>query len=183
MSQDRRLIQSELLFLQYRKGGQQALAELIGLWERPLFYYVRRMVSSEEDAWDVLQDVWLRVVRSIGRVRKSGSLPAWLYKVAHNATMSHLRKVSRWEPLADDCDGQAVEPTAVTFSPDEAEEVHWALGKLKLRDRELLTLFFLEGFSLAEISEVVGAPVGTIKSRLHRAKKALRRILEEEKSP
>jgi RNA polymerase sigma-70 factor (ECF subfamily) len=175
-------IRSELLVLRYRRGDQTALEEIVSTWERPLFYYVRRLVGSEADAWDTLQQVWLQVVRRMGRLREPSSLPAWLYRIAHNAAVSHLRENPSFESLSED--GVLVETVegdaGPSFSEFGSQEIHRALDQLSLSHREVLTLRFLEGFSLAEIGEITGVSVGTVKSRLYYAKKAIREYLERE---
>lgn len=182
MNSRKEQIRSELLVLRYRRGDRRALEEIVSIWERPLFYYIRRLVVSEADAWDTLQDVWFQVIRKIGKLRQPGALPAWLYKIAHHAAVSHLRKNASYEPLPEG--DRAVETVDrdvhPSFSEFGAEEIHRALDRLSLPHREVLTLRFLEGFSLAEIGEVIGVSVGTVKSRLHYAKQAIRGLLERE---
>ena len=175
-------IQSELLVLRYRRGDRAALEEIVSTWERPLFYYVRRLVVSEADAWDTLQKVWLQVIRKIGRLRQPSSLPAWLYRIAHNAAVDHLRANPSFESLPEDgVPVEAVDGDAGgSFSEFGSREIHRALDQLSLSHREVLTLRFLEGFSLAEIGHITGVSVGTVKSRLYYAKRAIRERLEGE---
>jgi len=175
-------IRSELLVLRYRGGDDGALAELVSMWERPLFYYIRRLVDSEEDAWDLLQEVWCRVIRKIGTLRDPAALSAWLYTIARNTASNHVRNSASFRELTEvDTEVNAVtNMTESSFPAFDAEELHWALGRLSLPHREALILHFLEGFSLAEIAAIVEAPVGTVKSRLHHAKNALRTVLEKE---
>jgi len=182
MASRRDRILSELLLLRHRRGDERAMEELVSLWERPLFYYIRRLVSCEEDAWDALQQVWMQVIRKVGRLRQPGAFPAWLYKIAHNTVVSHWRKADSFESLAEDgcLPDTKANSTFSTFSVFDVREIHCALGKLKPAHREALTLHFLESFSIREISEIIGVPEGTVKSRLHYAKAALRKVLEQE---
>ncbi len=175
-------IRSELLLLRHRQGDAAALPELVALWERPLLYYLRRLLASEEDAWDALQETWYRVVRELPRLRDARALPAWLYIVARNAAFTLRRRRRPTEPLTEDEDvaeppARAPEPSLAGFHP---LDIHRALAQLGLVQREVLTLHFLEGFSVAEIGVITGAAEGTVKSRLHYAKKALRKRLEGE---
>jgi RNA polymerase sigma-70 factor (ECF subfamily) len=175
-------IRSELLVLRYRRGDRAALEEIVSIWERPLFYYVRRLIGSEADAWDTLQDVWFQVIRRIDKLREPSALPAWLYRLAHNAAVSHLRNSPSFEPLevGDDAVQPAEGNAEASLSAFDSAEIHRALDRLSLPHREVLTLRFLEGFSLAEIGEITGVSAGTVKSRLHYAKKAIRDLLERE---
>lgn len=173
-------IEFQLMILRCRRGDSGGLEAMVERWERPLFYYIRRLVETEEDAWDVLQEVWYSVMKGIGKLREPAALPAWLYRIARNTAFSHLRRKPPFEPLdGRECGAEAGEPVPEAFFEEmQAEAVHRALESLRLPHREVLTLRFLEGFSLAEIAEVTGAPEGTVKSRLFHAKRALREAVE-----
>jgi RNA polymerase sigma-70 factor (ECF subfamily) len=173
-------VQSELLLLRHRRGDPGALPELVALWERPLLYYLRRLLVSEEDAWDALQETWYRVVRELPRLRDARALPAWLYTVARNAAFTLRRRRAPAEPLPDgeDAPGPSLEAPEPSLAGYHAMDIHRALARLSLAHREALTLHFLEGFTVAEIGVVTGTAEGTIKSRLHYARRALRALLE-----
>ncbi len=182
MASHKALIKSELLLLQHRRGKPGALEKLVELWERPLYYYVRRLVNTEHEAKDVTQDVWLNVVRKIGAVRDPAAFPAWLYKVARTHAVSHFRKTLPFEPLPEN---ESVADVAGTnenglSSKLNAEELHWGFSQLSPPHSECLILHFLEGFSLEEVGKITGVPLGTVKSRIHYAKRALRDVLKRE---
>ncbi len=180
MDQDRRAVEIELLVVRCQRGERSAFEELFQGWERRLFFYIRRLVGNEEEAWQILQEVWLQVLRGITSLRDPRLLPVWLYKVTRNTVMSHHRRdYARAQPLdapelcvAADVDDQA--------DFDNAELVHHGLSQLPRVDREVLTLFFLRDLSINEVAEVLDVPPGTVKSRLHKAKKSLREVLERE---
>jgi RNA polymerase sigma factor (sigma-70 family) len=177
---DEKHIYYELLVLRCKRGDPGAMEELIRCWERQLFYYVRGLVNREQDAWDVLQETWLRVVRDIGALRDSKALAAWLYTIARNSALNHIRDNAREKQFAD-CE-QSLDSIAAEedFSFEDADAIHSALGKLTLPHREVLILYFMEDLSIDEIASVLQAPTGTIKSRLHFAKRALKAILRQE---
>ena len=160
-------------------GDEEALEELIRTWERRLFYYVRRLVDCEADAWDVLQQTWTRVVKSIARVRDLNKFAPWLYRTARNAALSHRKSVLAKEQWVDR-DASVNELAGVDILEQDwtAEDVHLGLERLSAHHREVLTLFFLQDLSIDEIAEVLGVPDGTVKSRLYYAKKALRHEFE-----
>jgi RNA polymerase sigma-70 factor (ECF subfamily) len=153
----------------------------VALWEKPLFYYIRRFVASEQDAWDALQQVWLQVVRKVGSLRDRRAFPEWVYRIARNTVVSRWRAAEPFDSLAEE--GQLPDTrgpeNAVPLFDLDAREVHAGLSRLKPPLREVLTLFFLEEFSIREIAGIIGAPEGTVKSRLHYAKSALRRALRD----
>ena len=184
MRTEKEAIYYQLLVLRCRRGEKAALEELIRSWEKRLFYYVRRLVDDEQDAWDILQEIWLRVLRGIRRLREPRSLPTWLYSIARNTAMSHLRvEYASRALLEEDKNLSSIETSAEEFSVEDTEQVHYGLGKLTLPHREVLTLYFLQDLTVEEIAEVLGVPPGTVKSRLYYAKRALRDVLEQEACP
>ena len=177
---DKQILTSELLVTRCQRGDREAFDELVRLWERSLFYYLRRLATTEADAWDLLQETWMKVYRSIGSIRDPRTFPAFLYTTARNAAVTRLRL--RGERAMDDArNGQAPagEPShACAFIAfDDAEQVHHALDQLPLPQREAVTLYFLEELSIDEIAQVLNVPVGTVKSRLHYGKQAIRDII------
>lgn len=178
MQRDPSPIRDEILVLKHRLGDPSAFEELMRRWEPRLLYYLRRLVPQEADAWDALQRTWMAAFRDLRRLDDPGALRAWLYRVARNQAASHLRAESARRPPADPVDPDDLPDLAWTPDPEDAEAVHAAIEALGTAHREVVALHFLEAMPLAEIAEVVGAPVGTVKSRLYHAKRLLRRALE-----
>lgn len=144
-------------------------------------YYLRRLLGRDE-VDDVRQEVWLTVLRRIGGLRHPEALVVWLYRIARSRAMNRIAQ----QPTAgmespvpvDELPGDASDDAA--FGPEEAGRIHRGLGRLPPEQREALVLKFMEGLSYEQIAEVTGSPVGTVRSRLHYAKAALRRLLENE---
>jgi RNA polymerase sigma-70 factor (ECF subfamily) len=179
LPRDKDTVARELLALRCRRGDRAALEELIRTWERRLLYFIRRLVRDEADAWDVLQQTWVRVLRGIGSLGEPRSLVPWLYRVARNTALSHVRsREPPRESLEDHPDAFAEDPAGGAPEFEDAEQVHRGLLALSLPHREVLTLFFLEDLSVEEVAAVLGVPPGTVKSRLHYAKRALRKVIE-----
>jgi RNA polymerase sigma-70 factor (ECF subfamily) len=181
MRSERDLVLVELLVLRCRRREGEAARELVGMFEGPLVYFVRRLVGSEEEAWDVVQEVWMKVFRGLEGVREPRAFAGFLFATARNAAMEHLRKKKVREALVEAVDLPVEVGEEVEFTAEDAEAVHWGLARLSLAHREVLTLFFLRELSIEEIAGVVGAPVGTVKSRIFHAKRALREVLEKGK--
>ncbi len=178
---DERVVYQELLVVRSQLGDRSVMGELVGLWERRLAYYVRRLLAFDDDVQQVLQDVWLKVVAGIGSLHDPGRLAPWLYSLARFTAIDHIRDSATRRQLlatvsAEALDGEAAEDVA-RF--DDAEQVHRALSQLGVVDREVLTLYFLDDLSVADIAAVLKIPVGTVKSRLYYARKALKAVLEQ----
>jgi RNA polymerase sigma factor (sigma-70 family) len=136
------------------------------------------LTGDEAAADDIAQDVWLRVLRGIGRLRDGSKLRPWLFGIARNAVMDRLR-VQYAAPAMSDVD--VMDVAAVDRSDDLEEELaamERELTQLPVVEREVLTLFYLKELSLGEVAEVLGIPVGTVKSRLFRARQLLRREMD-----
>ncbi|WAS93692.1 RNA polymerase sigma factor [Nannocystis punicea] len=178
MSRETDRTRHELLALRCRRGEPAALTELVRTWEPRLFFYVRRMLVDEEEAWQVLQEVWLAVLSRIDGLREPRCLPQWLYTIARNTLMSHLRgRYAERERAAAEAPEPIDEDDPLARWTD-AEQVYAGLARLPPVDREVLTLCFLDDLSIAEIAEVLAIPPGTVKSRLFKARRALRAVLE-----
>ncbi len=181
MKADKQKIYQELLVLRCKRGDKQAFAGLVRLWEKRLFYYVRRLVRTEEDAWDTLQHVWMKVLMGIQSLKNPQNLPVWLYRIARNTAVSHLRGHYRaQEHLDEGCDVRNAEVMEEAPCFEDVERVHRGLGQISLAHRDVLTLYFLQDLSIQEIADVLAIPLGTVKSRLYHAKRALRDVFERE---
>jgi RNA polymerase sigma-70 factor (ECF subfamily) len=176
-----RRLRDELLAVRCRLGEPPAFDELIRRFEPRLLYYLRRLLPQEADAWDALQRTWAAAFRGLRRLDDPRALRPWLYRVARNQAATLARgELSRRARVDDAIDPETLAADDWTPRADAADRVHHALGTLGLAHREALTLFFLERLSVEEIAAVAGVPAGTVKSRLFHAKRALRKILEEE---
>lgn len=169
--------QYEWLALRCQSGEAGAFEDLIAVMERPLLYYAASLTGNPDSALDVLQEVWIRVFRSIQKLKDPGSLRSWLYSITHGIAVDRIRSsVSREqaEQVQYEEFREAEEPS---FAEEDAAAIHLALGEIALKHREVLVLHFLEDLSLAEIAEVVGCSEGTVKSRMHYARRAMKEIL------
>ena len=177
------LIQEKLLVLRAQAREADAFARLVARYDRRLLYYLHRLLGNDADREDVLQEVWLRVFLKIATLHTPEAFRVWLYKIAHDVAMSRLRQrkrngVTSWseEIVGDVAERSEWDELELL---DRADLVHKALGQLSLPHREVLTLRFLEELDLSEIAQVVGCSIGTVKSRLHYAKAAVRQLLED----
>ena len=170
-------IQYEWLALRCQSGEAGAFEDLIEVMERPLLYYAASLTGDSDSALDVLQEVWIRVSRGIRKLKDPGTLRSWLYSITHGIAVDRIRRnTSRERAEAVELEDfqEAEEPS---FAAEDAAAIHQALSEIGLKHREVLVLHFLEDLSIAEIAKVVGCSEGTVKSRIHYAKRAMKEIL------
>lgn len=169
-----------LLVLRAQEGDRDAFRRLVERYDRRLVYFVRRIVSEIDEAYDVVQATWLHIHRRLRQLRAPQAFRVWIYRIAHDQAIAALRKRTRQPVIIDDPPisdiAEGIEPVPHVES---AELVHAALEGLSFDHRRVLTLRFLEDMSIDDIAGVLGCNPGTIKSRLHYAKAALRQRIEE----
>ena len=170
-----------VLVLQAQQGDGEAFRTLVELYDRRLLYFIRRILGETEEAFDVLQEVWLSVHHKIQKLRSPRAFRVWIYRIAHDQTISALRRSRRAVPLEEPPLDEVPDVNLPDSIFDAADLVHTAIMSLSLDHRRVLTLRFLEDMSIEEISNVLECSTGTVKSRLHYAKAALGRQIEESK--
>ena len=146
MPPDTQLLESALLVVRWQRGDREAFAGLVKLWERSLFYYLRRLAATEADAWELLQDTWLKTLKSLHTLRDPRALPSFLYTIARNTALSRLRSRDfENEAYPENIPDHRNDDVGVAL--ENVEQVHHALAQLSLPQREVLTLYFLQDLS------------------------------------
>lgn len=171
-----------LLVLRCQTGDERAFEEIVATYTPRLRVYLRQMLTPDAHAADdALQDVWFDVFRNVGRLEDASAFPAWLYRIARDRAYRILRRngVRVASPIDDAADVPANEID--TPDADDVRLVHASLDRLPHEQREVVLLRFVEELSYEQIAAAVGCGVGTVRSRLHYAKRALRADLERER--
>jgi RNA polymerase sigma-70 factor (ECF subfamily) len=147
-----------------------------------LYVYVFELVHDEQASLDLVQETFIAAVRHIGGLRDDGKFGSWLFGIVHQKCIQRWRMQSREEVLLDEIPESADEfeggPDDLLIRREQETEFMNLLNQLPLPQRSVLLLHFVEDFSLEEIAGIIGTPIGTVKSRLHYAKKSLRKLLE-----
>ncbi|MGB9405987.1 MAG: RNA polymerase sigma factor [Terracidiphilus sp.] len=167
----------EWLALRCQSDEAGAFEDLIAVMERPLLYYATSLTGNPDAALDVLQEVWIKVFRGIRKLKEPGCLRSWLYSITHGIAVDRIRKNSRREAAEQLQYEEFDEAEEPSFANEDAAAIHQALNEIGLKHREVLVLHFLEDLSVAEIATVVGCSEGTVKSRIHYAKRAMKEVL------
>ena len=164
-----------------RNGDPAAFDIIVDRYERRVFAVALRIVRHHEDARDVTQEVFVTALRALKGFRGDAQLSTWFHRVAVNASLDLVRKRRRREhssmdELAEQASPEAG-PESEAIGSVRAREVHRALGLIPPDQRALIVLHDLQELDYAECAEALGIPLGTVKSRLHRARLALARQL------
>jgi RNA polymerase sigma-70 factor, ECF subfamily len=176
-----------------RKGSEKAYRELLGRYQRPVFSLVYRMVRDREQAEDIAQETFVKVFNHLGSYNPKYKFSSWIFKIASNLAIDHLRKK---EPETISLDGsrnavtdEQMEATRITVAsrdenPEEflearelGAEIEQAIGQLRAEYRTAILLRHVEGRPYEEIAEIMDVPLGTVKTYIHRARTELRGTL------
>jgi len=170
---------------QARDGNPAAWDALFRRYQLPLYVYVFELVRNEQTALDVVQETFIAAARHIGGLRDDEKFGSWLFGIAHQKVVQLWRKRGGKEILFDEIPESAGEfensPDNLLIRREQEIEFMNLLDQLPLPQRSVLLLHFVEDFRLEEIARITETQLGTVKSRLHYAKKALRKLLEEKK--
>lgn len=168
-------------------GDEDAFAQLVALHEKKVYNLALRMCGNPEDAWDAAQEAFLSAWRGLPAFRGEAGFSTWLYRLTSNAAIDQLRRTrrQRGESSLDD-EALGIDAIDRTPSPQErAEEselrgaVTAGLARLSDSHRQALVLREVQELSYEEIASVLEVDLGTVKSRISRARSALRKILQE----
>jgi RNA polymerase sigma-70 factor (ECF subfamily) len=165
---------------QARAGEAGAWDALFRRFQLPLYAYVFELVRHEQAGLDIVQETFIAAAKHIGGLREDGKFGSWLFGIAHQKVVQHWRK--RKEVLYDEVpepeDGFEDGPDELLIRREQELEFMNLVAQLPPPQRAVVLLYFLEEFSLEEIARVTETNIGTVKSRLHYAKKLLKKLLE-----
>ena len=165
-------------------GQEGSFEELVRRYQRPISAYVYRMVGNYESALDLTQEIFIKVYASLRRYRSEFKFSTWIYKIAHNAAVDHLRRSStREQSLIHGSEGDQFElpiesrrlsPEQESERKERRVEIESVVRALPANYRELIILRHSQDLTYEEIVEVTGLPLGTVKNRLFRAREMMR---------
>jgi RNA polymerase sigma-70 factor (ECF subfamily) len=173
--------QEALWLRQTAQGDRAAFERLFRAYEHRLYRYVLGIVRAPAAAEEITGDVMLEVWRVAGRFREQSKVSTWVFGIAHHKAVDALRRRApqhiELHELAEVRD-RASGPEEIAIARSDARAVAEALDELSPEHREVLELTFTNGYSQAEIAQIVGCPVNTVKTRVFYAKANLRKILD-----
>ena len=181
-----------ILVERVQNGDVAAYDILVHRYRERLYSVVYNLTSNREDALDLTQEAFIKAFQSINRFRGNSSFYTWIYRIAVNNTLSHLKKFRNRKYLSfDNLDNEAsqsdifeavrskTKTEKATLMKELHEKLNEALQKLSLKHRSVVVLFEIEGMSHEQIAEILKCSVGTVRSRLHYAKQQLKLYLKD----
>jgi RNA polymerase sigma-70 factor (ECF subfamily) len=185
VTRDSERIYDEFLAAGAVAGDRQALSRLVARWQPRLLRHAWRVLGDAERARDIVQEAWVEILRSLPRLDDLAAFPAWAFRIV---TRRCWREFGR--PLHESLDANGEAPEGTASTPEHASGefkadlsvVLDAISLLPPSQRASLALFYIEGFSVAEIAIATDVPPGTVKTRLMHARNKVRAILEGEPS-
>ena len=167
LTDDRKVIERVL------KGDTEAFNVLVRQWQKPIYNFIVRMISDRDEAMDLCQDCFMKAYRELRTLKDRDRFSSWLYRIAHNACLSRLRKTygKTWVELDPDAE-------SVHVPAENRLAVEKALRQLPEDQREVVILKVFQGLKFDEIAAIQGAPISTVKSRLYMGFEKLRSILQ-----
>jgi RNA polymerase sigma-70 factor (ECF subfamily) len=166
-----------------QNGDREAFGRLVERYERAVYATALRRLGNHAEAQELTQEVFLQAMRKIGQLHEPAAFGGWLRSIT---TRMAINRATRRGPMIS-AEPETLEATCVerdtplvnTLAKERDRQVRAGLGRLRRLDRETLVAFYVKGQSLVEMSDSFDAPVGTIKRRLHIARKRLAEELEE----
>ena len=173
----------QLPVAQARAGESAAWDALFRRYQLPLYVYIFELVRDEQAGLDIVQETFIAAVKHLGSLREDSKFGSWLFSIAHQKVILHWRKRKEilFDEIPESPDDFEDGPDDLLIRREQETELMNLLNQLPLPQRSVLLLHYVEDFSMEEISRITEAQLGTVKSRLHYAKKSLRKLLEEKK--
>lgn len=155
-------------------GDRNALSVLVSKWQPAFLKYAIVMTRNPDLAADVMQEAWIKIIRSLPKLRDPLKFQSWAYRIVNNQCLDLLRKQRHVEP---EVDIGAVSPFKALESADQIESI---LQQLTPEHRSVLALHYLQAFDVKDIAAIIGKPEGTVKSRLFHAREKFKQLFEDD---
>lgn len=175
------LIDDQTLVADTLAGRTEAFGTLVERYDRAIYHLAYRTLHDQEEARDVAQEAFFKAYRSLRTFKPGAKFSTWLFSITYHACCDRLSRRRRYsnEELPERAD-RAPGPESEAIANDEAQRLRNAIAALPEKYRTVITLYHLQGRQYEEIAQVLGVPMGTVKTHLFRAKEQLRKILNQE---
>ena len=164
----------EILVMDCQGGSVKALEILVSRWQKRLWRYAYNLTGDTEAAWDITQDSWLGIIKGLRKLHDPANFKAWAYRITTNKSIDWIRKSKAEKQISI----EELQDHQLEAKHDTG--VKELLEKLNIRKQVVLSLYYFEQLSVPEISVALKIPKGTVKSRLHSARKELKELWQKD---
>lgn len=165
------------LITRTKHADQQAYAELVNRYKNAVYHHCFAIVRDEDSAEDIAQDTFITAYYKIHTYNPQYKLATWLFKIATNKALNHLKYAAREIAADDDFVATIAAPGPTPHRQSELQELHEAVNRLRPQYRAAISLYYWQGLSYQDIAVVMGSPLGSVKIWISRAKVELRKEL------
>lgn len=163
-----------------RTSDQNFYAVIIERYQKKLIRYANNILKNEDKAKDIVQESFIKAYINLNSFNIEKKFSSWIYRIVHNQVINQAKKYSKETPLLEDWDFESKDDIEKDFEQREtAKNVKKCLNKMPLLYREPITLYYIDEKSYEEISDILKIPMGTVATRINRAKKIMKNICQE----
>ena len=185
------MIDEKELIRQAKSGNLKAYEEIIGLYEKKVFSTIYYMVKNDNEVEDIAQEVFIKIYKNLGNFKEESSLYTWIYRITVNVCIDEFKKrkkVVYLDEKIDTKDGEvelqlsddSKSPTDIAEDNNLKDKLEKCIKKLPESQRMMIILRDIKGFTYMEIAEIMKMNLGTVKSKINRARASLKELLEED---
>jgi len=173
MKDERCDIENQILVMDAQDGDAGAMEKLVSRWQRRLWQHAFRLTDDAQAAWDITQQSWLGIIKGLRKLHDPANFKAWAYGITTNKSIDWIKKT------------KAVKHISLEEVQEQQHKAKYDTGvkelleKLDIRKRAVLSLYYFEQLDILEISTALNIPKGTVKSRLHNARKELKELWQK----
>jgi len=163
-------IEDQLLVMDAQEGDVSAMEKLVTRWQKRLWRHAYRLTNNIQAAWDVSQQSWLGIIKGLNRLEDPANFKSWAYRITTNKAADWCKKKNAVHQV--DCEQLEL----IECKEKKDTGIKELLGKLDIRKRMVVSLYYFEQLSVSEISQALNIPAGTVKSRLAAARNDLKEL-------
>ena len=173
-------LSDEEIIEKVRTSDQNFYAVIVDRYHKKLTRYANNLIKDEDKAMDIVQESFIKAFINLNSFDIEKKFSSWIYRIVHNQVINQAKKYSKETPLQEGWDFESNDDVEKDFEKkEEIENIEKCLNKMSLLYREPLTLYYIDEKSYDEISDILKIPMGTVATRINRAKKMMKNICQK----
>ncbi len=169
-------LEDQLLVLDAQSGSTEAMEKLVARFQKPLWLHAVGLTGDRQAAWDITQESWCNIIKGLMKLRDPANFKAWAYRITTNKSIDWIRAKNRTRRIRTESLDSIADPPARVSTRTGIKEL---MDQLSEAGKDVLSLYYFQRLTVAEISMALNIPQGTVKSRLHKARKELKKLWQE----